>query len=143
LIHFFQGKEMLEKNRSYAEQIAEEVLLQTDCTQCGSCCRQITPVFSESDISRFVSGFGLSEEEFKEKYLEYDELREGYRTKGTPCPFLENNVCSNYEYRPEDCRAYPHLDSQRQIFLLMKTDYEHSICPVVRKVCRKVAEEMF
>ncbi|MCD6223504.1 MAG: YkgJ family cysteine cluster protein [Deltaproteobacteria bacterium] len=26
-----------------------------------------------------------------------------------PCPFLKDNLCSHYTYRPKDCISYPHL----------------------------------
>ena len=40
-----------------------------------------------------------------------ERARPDVAIKGSPCPFLENERCSIYEFRPEVCRNYPIIKS--------------------------------
>ena len=94
--------------------IAEGIEAQIDCTACANCCRVATTGVSERDIERLTRALGVSEAEFIEKYtmegdpLE-DEKRILRRSGDAGCVFLEGNLCSVYEDRPDICRRFPHL----------------------------------
>lgn len=75
------------------------------CIQCGCCCYQ-------------AGGIDLTEKERKEigQHPSIVPLKNNpdslYRYRIRPlddgkCPFLENNLCTIYEKRPEICRRYP------------------------------------
>lgn len=52
--------------------------------------------------------------------------------KETPCPFLgEDDRCTIYDVRPEDCRHFPHTDKKH----FTQRVYQHAsntqVCPAV------------
>jgi len=53
-------------------EITQDVWSKIDCTQCGNCCREITPQLNLNDISRISAKLSLSSDEFKKQYLHYD-----------------------------------------------------------------------
>lgn len=119
------------------EEIDEEVKAlyrkysnEIDCTQCGNCCREVTPILSEHDIHRISDAVGLSVPAVRKKYLEIDEDGDtSFNSK--PCPFLSGNICKIYESRPEDCRSYPHLHKNEFIFRMGQAFSNCFICQIV------------
>lgn len=113
-----------------AKESHQEVFSEIVCTDCGNCCKVISPTVSQTDIKRISSFLQISEEEFIETYLKTDDTNE-YEMNALPCPFLKDNKCSIYEIRPTVCREYPHTD--KKDFTSRK--YMHSgnseICPAV------------
>ncbi len=76
-----------------------------DCKTCGNCCIEVLPVLNQKDIKRLSKGLDLSIHNFKDRYLIEEENSEGFTFNKKPCPFLDNNMCSQYQYRP-DGRIY-------------------------------------
>ena len=96
--------------------------LRFTCTRCSRCCRHETGyVFlSEKDIQRFSSYFSLNRNDFIEKYcirvnFGFSERISLKEQENFDCVFWKHGICSVYEARPLQCRAYPfwpqHLDS--------------------------------
>ena len=101
-----------------------------DCTQCGNCCREITPILQEHDVQRIANALGLSISAVRNKYLSTGE--DGDLTfNSRPCPFLSGNICWIYESRPDDCRSYPHLHKGEFIFKTIQAFDNCFICPIV------------
>jgi len=81
---------------------------------------------------------------FKEKWL-YQE-RGGDRdwmNKSTPCQFLnlEDNKCSIYEIRPEDCSNFPHISRKYKDYgYIHKQNVEY--CPATFKLVEKMMQEI-
>ena len=101
-----------------------------DCTQCGNCCREITPILKDHDVKRLAVALNISPSEVQNKYLRIDDDGDLiFNTK--PCPFLSDNKCRIYEHRPEDCRSYPHLDKGEFIFKTIQAIENCFICPIV------------
>jgi uncharacterized protein len=124
--------------------IAEEVSSHIDCTQCANCCKQIRPVLDKADVSRFSLGLKSSISQFQERYLRPDgENSSCYIFKELPCPFLRNNKCSNYKYRPKDCRSYPHLHKKDFVFRLWNVVENYEICPIVFNVYEQLKIELW
>ena len=91
--------------------IAEDIQEQIDCTQCANCCRVATTTVSERDIERLARYFRIKPAQFLAEYT-MESADEGTilkRTEGGGCVFLDGNLCSVYEARPETCQRYPHL----------------------------------
>ena len=91
--------------------IAENIEEQIDCTQCANCCRVATTTVSERDIERLARYFRIKPAQFVAEYT-MESTEEGTilkRTEGGGCVFLDGNLCSVYEARPETCQRYPHL----------------------------------
>ena len=84
----------------------------------------------------------MSIAEFKKQFL--TKTDEGDCTfRMLPCPFLENNICSQYKYRPKDCRSYPHLHKEDFVFRLIGVIDNYSICPIVFNVYELLKERIW
>ena len=125
-------EEMDEIVHGFYEQVIEEI----DCRECGNCCRVMTPTIEEGDIERMAEGLGINHSEFENLYLKEDEgpFSEGLIFNHLPCPFLNNNLCTCYEFRPEDCRSFPHLQKDEFVFRLTGVVQNYEICPIVYNV---------
>jgi Fe-S-cluster containining protein len=67
------------------------------------------------------------------------DLYPAWREKGIkPCPFLEGNLCSNYDHRPGDCRSFPHLHKHDFIFRLWNVADNCAVCPIVFNVYERL-----
>ncbi len=108
---------------SLYQRISSEI----DCRRCASCCRKIQPALSHKEILTFTNGLGLNIDEFKTKYIIQGESPGEFRFIQGPCPFLKDNLCTNYEYRPGDCQSYPHL--HKDYFTVVERDRELCYLP--------------
>ena len=125
-------------------EITALITTKIDCTQCANCCKQIEPVLSEDDILRFSKGLGLPSQEFKEQYLKTDVYDpSNYLFIKQPCPFLKDNLCTNYEYRPAECQSFPHLQKDGFIFRLWGIIENYEICPIVFNVYEWLKAELW
>ncbi len=81
-----------------------------DCLTCGNCCRSMTPTFTEEDLLRIAPHFNMTVDAFKTKWLKYEPKDKDWVNKKQPCQFLNlnDNKCSIYEIRPDDCAKFPH-----------------------------------
>ncbi|MBX2905262.1 MAG: YkgJ family cysteine cluster protein [Taibaiella sp.] len=91
-----------------ASKANEEVWKEIDCTTCANCCKTMSPTFSPKDIKRIAAHLQMKPNEFKEKYLYKEEETGDWMNKQQPCQFLENNMCTIYDVRPDDCAGFPH-----------------------------------
>ena len=115
---------------------------QIDCRQCANCCKVVQPVLKSLDIERLAISLGLPVEELMARYLQEDEEENGYCFKTTPCPFLNDNLCTVYPHRPYDCRSYPHLHKNDFFFRINGAYHSCSVCPIVYNVYERLKEEM-
>ncbi|MFH0736772.1 MAG: YkgJ family cysteine cluster protein [bacterium] len=121
--------------------INDEVTSQIDCTLCANCCKITTTCFDEEDVAKFSAGLNQNIEQFKTTYLIPSEDEEGcYDTNILPCPFLEDNKCSNYINRPKECKSYPHLQNEEFTFRLFGVVANYSRCPIVYNVYEKLKQ---
>lgn len=118
----------------------DHVFAGMDCLSCANCCKTISPVFKERDITNLAGHLGVRPGVLVEKYLRLDEDGD-YVPNTIPCPFLgAGNKCSVYEFRPAACRSYPHTDSlpvSKSVNLIIKNS---SVCPAVHEMVRLLAE---
>jgi len=118
--------------------IVREVEEKIDCTECGNCCKVLKIPVNEEDIKRISNSLKISSEEFITKYVE--ENSKGKKFLHKPCNFLENNKCTIYEVRPEECKKYPNLDKDitiRTIGFLSNAE----MCPIVFNVLENSKDE--
>jgi len=131
---------------SIVHKIYNEVIEQIDCTECANCCNSKKPTLNDKDIKRFVSSLEIQEEDFRNKYLEeiesYDNKKR-YEFNALPCPFLKNNLCSNYNTRPKDCQSYPHLHKKEFVYRLWGVIENYEICPIVFNVFEDLKFELW
>jgi uncharacterized protein len=104
------------KSRDHSDRIlrriAEGIQDQIDCTACANCCRVATTEVSERDIDRLSRHFRIAPAQVAADYTALDpedQTRNLKWTEAAGCVFLEGNLCSVYEARPDICRRYPHL----------------------------------
>lgn len=90
--------------------IAENVEESIDCTACANCCRVATTQITDRDAERLARYLGLRLAEFLSGYT-VEDAEEGRILKRNDdgCIFLEGNLCSVYEARPQTCELFPHL----------------------------------
>ena len=81
------------------------------CTLCGDCCRnRMIPLYKE-DVERLESAGYMDFYEPTTK-MEFELTGALYKMKlkeDGSCIFLEGNLCSVYELRPDTCRRYPFI----------------------------------
>ena len=141
---FLKGYDIsMEKLDAIVHKLYHQVSSRIDCTQCANCCKEGSPIFDHADIKKFSKGLGISFSDFQERYLRKDDESERYIVNKTPCPFLKNNLCSNYKYRPKDCRSFPHLQKDEFVFRLIGVIDNSSICPIVFNVYELLKDELW
>lgn len=101
-------------NPRYCLFVAQETgrLLQKEfkCKKCGQCCYEKQVIVLNSELSRLSKNMGLTEKEFRLKYLR--KVKHGWSIRRTnPCLFFDGDtrLCTIYEYRPINCMIYPFL----------------------------------
>ncbi len=81
---------------------------------------------------------------FKSAYLVISEdEKDKYNFNSVPCPFLEENKCTNYINRPKDCESYPHLNKEHFWTRLRVVVQYYSICPIVFNVYERLKKELW
>lgn len=120
------------------EIIHEEVFEETDCLQCGNCCRTKGPLLLPKDIETLASHLKMKPGKFMDQYLRIDEDNDAI-FKSMPCPFLgEDNYCSVYEYRPKACREFPHTNRKKFYQINHLTIKNVAICPAAFEVVERL-----
>ena len=82
-----------------------------ECVRCGNCCRGDGFVkVTRSDARRIAALLGITAQEF---YHRYTMRHEGDywlidKPDNDDCIFLENNLCSVNEAKPQQCRDFPY-----------------------------------
>jgi len=76
---------------------------------CGDCCHFGFESINYADALRIVERKGISWKEFGDvcTLLRQKGKDDMWAIKGLPCPFLKDELCSIYEFRPDVCRNYP------------------------------------
>jgi Fe-S-cluster containining protein len=133
----------IEKIDAIVRELYEWISSEIDCKACANCCRKARPVLDQKDIRRLAKGLKNSSDDFKAMYLSSGDEPEGFVFKKTPCPFLKNNLCSHYDFRPTDCRSFPHLHKKEFVFRLWNVVENCSICPIVFNVYEHLKEELW
>ena len=138
------------KSRDHSDRIlrriAEGIQEQIDCTACANCCKTSTTAISERDIDRLARHLRISRERFLADYTMPDD--EGALSlRFTPeagCVFLEGNLCSVYEARPDICQRYPHLvRGNGSIASRMWSFVDRaSVCPIVYNSLEAFKQEL-
>jgi uncharacterized protein len=88
----------------------EEIEAEIDCTACANCCRVTEVGITAKDIEKLAKFIGASEREFMGQFTALDESGAVILRKNEAgCVFLEGNLCSVYEARPQNCANFPHV----------------------------------
>ncbi len=129
---FLKGYD-IENLDSVVRKLFEQVSKAIDCTACGNCCKEIKPILKKKDINKLSKGLNIPPDQFVTKYVDKDEDGNNILNQ-LPCPFLNDNKCTQYGSRPIDCASYPHLHKKDFVFRLIGVVNNYSICPIVFNV---------
>jgi len=114
-------------------ELFEKVSEAIDCTTCGNCCKEMQPILKEKDINKLSKNLNIKPDQFITQYVDKKEDGKS-RLNQLPCPFLNENKCTQYASRPADCVSYPHLHKKDFVFRLIGVVNNYSICPIVFNV---------
>jgi Fe-S-cluster containining protein len=123
----------------------EDIEAQIDCTTCANCCRVSEVEITDRDVDKLAKFLGMTRKEFIRDSTQQSESGELIlkRTE-SGCVFLEDNLCSVYEARPQNCANFPHLVrgagsiASRMWRLVERAEY----CPIVYNWMEKVKEDI-
>jgi hypothetical protein len=123
----------------------EEIEAQIDCTQCANCCRVTEVEITDRDIEKLAKFLGVSHAGFLRDYTQRDgDDHLILKRSENGCVFLEGNLCSVYEARPQNCVNFPHvvrgngsIDSR-----MWKLIDRAGFCPIVYNWMEKVKEDL-
>ena len=84
----------------------------------------------------------MTRQQFIDTYLQRSEPGDGnpWITRTKPCPFLKDNLCSVYEYRPADCSDYPYLYEPEFVSRTLGMIERTFTCPIVYEVMEELKE---
>lgn len=133
----------IEELDSIVHAIYKHVASEIDCTKCANCCTEVKPVLGHKDIEKFSKGLGISKQSFITQYLLKGEVKGEWFFNKLPCPFLKDNLCTNYHNRPKDCVSYPHLQKKEFVFRLWGVIENYAVCPIVFNVYERLKEELW
>jgi uncharacterized protein len=134
----------LEELDSIVHELFDVVSSELDCTKCANCCKKVSPILNKNDIKKLSESVEISIPNFKKQFLKKEKEDDGdYTFNRLPCPFLENNRCTQYKYRPNDCKSYPHLHKEEFVFRLIGVVNNYSICPIVFNVYELLKEKIW
>jgi hypothetical protein len=130
---------------SIVRRLYRETSSKIDCRSCScaNCCKEIPPVLDEEDIKKLSRGLRVSSAQFKNQYLAMHEESGKSVFRSKPCPFLKDNACLHYAYRPKDCISYPHLHKKDFVSRLMGVIQNYSVCPIVFNVYEYLKDEIW
>ncbi|MBV9771319.1 MAG: YkgJ family cysteine cluster protein [Bryobacterales bacterium] len=123
----------------------EEIEAQIDCTECANCCRVTEVGVTDRDVEKLAKFVGMSESDFTEEFTILDEVGARIlKQNENGCVFLEGNLCSVYEARPQNCANFPHVVrgagsiASRMWSFLDRVAY----CPIVYNWMEKVKDDI-
>lgn len=90
--------------------IATPIIAKTDCTQCGNCCRSLDVYLTPDDAQRLSDGIHIPLSAIVDGYINQPRAQsqgEWGMFHQRPCAFLDGNLCTVYDHRPQTCRDYP------------------------------------
>ncbi len=132
----------IEELDSIVQNLYKKVAEEIDCTKCANCCKKITPTLSQDDVYQLSQGTGFSTKQIKADFLKKDEDGD-YVFRKTPCPFLQENLCTQYNFRPKTCRSFPHLHKAEFVFRLIQVINNYSICPIAFNVYEQLKFQLY
>ena len=114
----------------------------TTVADAGTAARCTMGVFRKKILSEMRSIWGLTKEQFIEKYLVEGDKESGYQTKNVPCDFLgADGKCCVGDCRPESCKKYPYTDQPDRWASLYSVLDVIEVCPVAFEIYERLKIE--
>jgi len=130
---FLKNYDNIKHIDSIVHELFKQVSEAIDCTSCGNCCKKMQPILKKKDINKLSKSLNITPDQFITKYVDKDEDGDNILNQ-LPCPFLNDNKCTQYDSRPVDCASYPHLHKKDFVFRLIGVVNNYSVCPIVFNV---------
>ncbi len=116
-----------------------ELYADYDCSKCRNCCKEYSGVIPEEDIPTDASKLGISEDQFKKFFLEWDRSEAQYVTRHQPCDFLQDDgECMLGDCKPDSCKEYPYTDQPERLYSMTNMLANVSVCPVVFEIFERL-----
>ncbi len=116
--------------------VAAEIEQQFNCTECANCCRYSLVTVNSSEIARIAEYLGCDPDEVVRLYTVPDPEAQTTRLLASNpggCIFLDENLCTIYDARPEACRDFPHVSLGNHTLggRMSSISRWASLCPIV------------
>jgi Fe-S-cluster containining protein len=121
------------------KKLLREIMPRFDCTGCAACCKDAYVVLEGEDIARMAEAVGMKRSKFRARYVTRNEDGDTC-FNSRPCPFLENDLCTQYKARPDSCREYPFslaVDSKTKI---ENISANYLVCPALFNALEKLRD---
>lgn len=131
-----------DKTDRYVKEINNEVTSKIDCTQCANCCKQLEAGVTDDEIKKLAELKNLATDDFVKRYIYKDDFWGDTFLKHHPCTFLENNLCSIYENRPQACKDFPNTHKPEFTSRSLSMIDHYGFCPIVFNVMEGLKIQM-
>ncbi|MBP7934384.1 MAG: YkgJ family cysteine cluster protein [Phycisphaerae bacterium] len=140
---FLKAYSILPERRvdNLAERFARQAEAQVNCTTCAACCRDNYIPVNKEEIARLARRLNLTPGEFASRYVQPKTREHDAGIDARPCPFLQDNLCSVYEDRPEVCQGYPYIGSNvasRTIGIIERA----GTCPIIFDMLERLKDKL-
>lgn len=123
-----------------AARFGREAQDQMDCTTCAACCRNNWVPVDDHETGRLAARLNMEVDDFRARYVTADEVGEP-GIDARPCPFIEGNLCSVYEDRPDVCRGYPYVGGNI-VFRMSGIIERAATCPIIFDMLERLKTEL-
>jgi len=125
------------------QELHDKEFEETDCLECGNCCKTTSPIFTEKDITRIAKSLRMKEHQFVKQYLRRDE-DDFMVLQEAPCAFLDesDNTCFIYDVRPKACAEYPHTNRKKFVQLTDLTLNNIEVCPATYRIVEALKKKL-
>ena len=119
------------------------------CLQCGACCRDLRIRLGDVTVSLFLLSTERTlfpPELVKPSWMTITGLKKmtwGWQLDADICPYMKDNMCTNYEHRPMSCRGFPVQIIHGQLGIEAFIDVKCPAAKKTRNIINKPAVEIF
>ena len=79
------------------------ILDMLDCGECGDCCRYTKIPITQQDVERIIEHTSYTQKSLKRVV----QTKDNELYLSGDCPFLKDNSCTIYKWRPDTCYLFP------------------------------------
>ena len=120
-------------------ELHNELFTGYDCKKCRNCCKMYKGAFREDELEKAAGHLNITEDQFIDFFLEFDEIECSYETKHSPCDFLdEEGECKLGDVKPESCKTYPFTNQPERLWSLYSVLNAVEVCPVAFQIFERL-----
>jgi len=125
-------------------ELHNELFAHYDCSTCRNCCKECIPRITEDEAMQIAGFLHMPQQEFLDQFAgeetkEFPDEPNTFSLTGPPCIFLnEDNTCLIEEFKPGECREFPHTNKPERSFSLLSIVRSASVCPVVFEILERL-----